>query len=242
MNIRISSNHLALIFILLIGTLRRIWHLADIPLTHDEFSVVFRTGYHSFADLIKQGVMVDVHPAGVQVFVNYWVALFGDSAVAVKLPFILFGMFSIGLIYKLGEEWFNPTVGLISSVFVACLEYTVMYSQIARPYMSGMFFSLLMVYGWQRYLFNPGRSPLAWLMLYVLASAICAYNHYFSLMFAAIVGVTGLFFITRRRLLAYALAGAGIFVLFIPHLPVFFHQFTEKGVEGWLGKPENDFS
>lgn len=213
----------------------------EIPLTHDEFSVVFRTGYDSFTDLIEQGVKVDVHPAGVQVFVNYWVALFGDGAVAVKIPFILFGIFSILVVYKLGEEWFNPGVGLITGVFVACLEYTVMYSQIARPYMSGMFFSLLMVYGWQRYLFRPGKSPIAWLILYVLASAVCAYNHYFSLMFAVLVGVTGLFFITRRRLISYALAGLGIFALYIPHLPIFFHQFSEKGVEGWLGKPGNDF-
>ena len=94
MNIRISSNHLILLFILLAGTLLRIWHLMEIPLTHDEFSVVFRTGYDSFADLIEQGVRVDVHPAGVQVFVNYWVALFGESAAAVKIPFILFGIFS----------------------------------------------------------------------------------------------------------------------------------------------------
>ncbi len=213
----------------------------EIPLTHDEFSVVFRTGYDSFADLIEQGVRVDVHPAGVQVFVNYWMALFGANAVAVKIPFILFGIFSILLVYKLGEEWFNPSVGLITALFVACLEYTVMYSQIARPYMSGMFFSLLMVYGWQRYLFSPGKSPIAWLVLYVLASAVCTYNHYFSLLFAAMVGVTGLFFITRRKLITYALAGLGIFALYIPHLPIFFHQFSEKGVEGWLGKPGNDF-
>ena len=213
----------------------------EIPLTHDEFSVVFRTGYDSFADLIEQGVRVDVHPAGVQVFVNYWMALFGANAVAVKIPFILFGIFSILLVYKLGEEWFNPSVGLITALFVACLEYTIMYSQIARPYMSGMFFSLLMVYGWQRYLFSPGKSPIAWLVLYVLASAVCTYNHYFSLLFAAMVGVTGLFFITRRKLITYALAGLGIFALYIPHLPIFFHQFSEKGVEGWLGKPGNDF-
>ncbi len=241
MNIRISSNHLVLIFILLAGTLLRIWHLMEIPLTHDEFSVVFRTGYDSFADLIEQGVRVDVHPAGVQVFMNYWVALFGESAVAVKFPFILLGIFSILMVYKIGEEWFNPNVGLITAVFVACLEYTVMYSQIARPYMSGMFFSLLMVYGWQRYLFRPGKSPIAWLILYVLASAVCAYNHYFSLMFAAIVGVTGLCFVTRRRLINYSLSGVAIFGLYIPHLPIFFHQFSEKGVEGWLGKPGNDF-
>ncbi|MEE9463477.1 MAG: glycosyltransferase family 39 protein, partial [Bacteroidales bacterium] len=241
MNIKISSNHLVLIFILLAGTLLRIWHLVEIPLTHDEFSVVLRTGYDSFAELIKQGVRIDVHPAGVQVFMNYWVALFGESAVAVKIPFILFGIFSILMVYKIGEEWFNPTVGLITAVFVACLEYTVMYSQIARPYMSGVFFSLLMVYGWQRYLFRPGKSPIAWLILYVLASAVSAYNHYFSLMFAAVVGVSGLCFVTRRRLITYSLAGIAIFGLYIPHLPIFFHQFSEKGVEGWLGKPGNDF-
>jgi hypothetical protein len=241
MKARFSSNHLVLIFILVTGTVLRMWHLAEIPLTHDEFSVVFRTGYDSFTDLIEQGVKVDVHPAGVQVFVNYWVAIFGDAAATVKLPFIIFGILSILMVYRLGKEWFNPAVGLITATFVACLEYTVMYSQIARPYMSGLFFSLLMVYGWQRYLFNPGRSPVAWLILYVLASAICAYNHYFSLLFAAIVGVTGLFFVTRRRILSYILAGAGIFALYTPHLPIFLHQFQEKGVEGWLAKPDNDF-
>jgi hypothetical protein len=241
MKISISSNHLVLFFILLTGTLLRFWQLKEIPLTHDEFSVVFRTGYDSFGELIEQGVKVDVHPAGVQVFVNYWVALFGDSPPTVKIPFLLFGILSILLIYKLGEEWFNPSVGLITAVFIACLEYTVMYSQIARPYMSGIFFSLLMVFGWQRFLFSPGRTPMAWLILYVLASALCAYNHYFSLLFAAIVGLTGLFLITRKKLLSYLLAGASIFALYVPHLPVFFHQFQEKGVEGWLGKPENDF-
>ncbi len=241
MNFRVSINHLLLLFILITGTLLRVWHLKEIPLTHDEFSVIFRTGYDSFAELIEEGVKVDVHPAGVQVFMNYWVGLFGESPVAVKIPFILFGLFSILLVYRLGAEWFNPSVGLLTATFVACLEYTVMYSQIARPYMSGLFFSLLMVYGWQRYLFYPGKSPLTWLILYVIASAICAYNHYFSLLFAAIVGVTGLFFISRRRFISYAAAGAAIFGLYIPHLSIFFHQFREKGVEGWLGKPDNDF-
>ena len=241
MKIKISTNHLILLLIVIAGALLRSYHLLEIPLTHDEFSVLFRTGYDSFSELIDQGVRVDGHPAGVQVFVNYWVGLFGESAAAVKIPFILFGIFSILLVYKLGDEWFNPSVGLLSAAFVSCLEYTVMYSQIARPYMSGLFFSLLMVYAWQRYLFSPGKRPLAWLSLYVIASAFCAYNHYFSLMFAAIVGVSGLLFINRRRLITYVIAGVAIFGLFIPHLSIFLQQFSEKGVEGWLGKPGNDF-
>ncbi len=241
MNLRSWTKHIPLLLILLAGTLLRTWDLAHIPFTHDELSVVFRTGYESFGKLISGGVMPDVHPAGVQVFVNYWVALFGDSEAAVKLPFILFGIVSIFLVYKLGEEWYNRDVGLASAAFVATLEYTVMHSQTARPYASGLMFSLLMVLAWHRWLFRPGRHPLAWLVLYVLASALCAYNHYFSLMFAALVGVTGFFFVRRKRILPYLLACISIFILFIPHLKIFFYQFRERGVEGWLAKPHNDF-
>ncbi|MFC2114916.1 glycosyltransferase family 39 protein [Bacteroidota bacterium] len=241
LNFRLQTKDFLLLFIIVLGTLLRMYHLGEIPFTHDELSVVFRTGYSSFGELISQGVMPDVHPAGIQVFVNYWVALFGDGEIAVKIPFILFGIVSIFLVYKLGEEWFGQSAGLASAAFVSAMEYMVMHSQTARPYVSGLMFGLLMVYAWQRYLFRPGKQPAAWLLSYVLASALCAYNHYFSLMFAALVGVTGLFFIKRRQILPYCLAGVGIFLLFMPHLEIFLFHFQEKGVEGWLAKPGNDF-
>ncbi|MCK4746878.1 MAG: glycosyltransferase family 39 protein, partial [Bacteroidales bacterium] len=237
----IENKHILLLAILILGSLLRMYNLKEIPFTHDELSVVFRTGYDSFRELITEGVMPDVHPAGIQVFMNYWVALFGDSQTAVKIPFILFGIFSIFLVYKLGEEWFGESVGLVSAAFVSALEYMVMHSQTARPYSSGLLFSLLMVYAWQRYLFKPGKYPLRWLLGYILASALCAYNHYFSLLFAALVGVTGVLFIRKKQILPYIFAGVVIFILYIPHLKIFFFQFREKGVEGWLGKPDNDF-
>ncbi len=241
MNLKSWINLTPLLLIILAGTLLRTWRLGDIPFTHDELSVVFRTGYDSFGEMISEGVMPDVHPAGIQVFMNYWVALFGDSEPAVKIPFIIFGIVSILLVYKLGEEWFNRDVGLASAAFVSAMEYMVMHSQTARPYASGMMFGLLMVLAWHRWLFRPGKHPFIWLIVYVLASALCAYNHYFSLMFAALVGITGLFFVRRSRLLPYLLACAAIFILFIPHLRIFFYQFRERGVEGWLAKPRNDF-
>ncbi|MFC2112506.1 glycosyltransferase family 39 protein [Bacteroidota bacterium] len=241
MKIKVRQEHILLLIILLLGTLLRTYNLKDIPFTQDELSVVFRTGYTSFSELISEAVRPDVHPAGVQVFMNYWVALFGDSETAVKFPFILAGILSIFLVYRLGREWFGGDVGLASAAFMAAMEYMVMFSQTARPYASGLLFSLIMVYAWQRYLFRPGNQPYLWLVTYVLASAICVYNHYFSLMFAAIVGATGVFFINRRRILPYLLACLSIFFLFIPHLRIFFFQFQEKGVEGWLAKPDNDF-
>jgi hypothetical protein len=240
-SMKIRNKQILLLLILLLGTVLRVYHLRDIPFIQDELSVVFRTGYSSFSELISKGIMPDVHPAGIQVFMNYWVALFGTGEPAVKLPFILFGIISIFLVYKIGRDWFGEDAGLLSAAFVTAMEYMVMHSQTARPYASGLMFSLLMVYAWQRYLFRPGRSPAAWLVTWVLASAACVYNHYFSMLFAGLVGVTGLLFIRRRQALPYLLGCASVILLFSPNLRIFFFQFRERGVEGWLAKPRNGF-
>ena len=164
--IRNHRDTLILLFILLLGTAFRIYRLQDIPFTHDEFSALFRTRFDSFAGLISGGVRIDTHPAGIQVFMYYWVRLFGEGEVAVKIPFILSGIVSIFMIYRLGKEWFNSMTGLISAAFVSGMEYTIMYSQIARPYISGFLLVLIMVMAWSRYLFRPGKHP--WIHLGIL--------------------------------------------------------------------------
>ena len=98
--IRNNKDTLLLIFILLLGTILRVYRLQDIPFTHDEFSALFRTRFDNFAELIAQGVRDDGHPAGIQVFLYYWIRLFGEGEVAVKIPFILSGILSIYFIYR----------------------------------------------------------------------------------------------------------------------------------------------
>ena len=105
--IRNHRDTLILLFILLMGTVLRMYRLHDISFTHDEFSALFRTRFDSFADLIAGGVRIDTHPAGIQVFMYYWVKLFGEGEAAVKLPFILFGILSIYMVYRIGKEWFK---------------------------------------------------------------------------------------------------------------------------------------
>ncbi len=236
-----KDNLLLIGFILLVAAALRFYNLYQIPFTHDEFSAIFRTHFSSFSELIERGVKPDGHPAGVQIFLYYYTKLFGYKEWVVKLPFILAGTISVFLVYLIGKKWFGTSAGLISAAFMATLEYTVMYSQIARPYTSGLLFCLLMVYFWHKVVFEPRRFPIN-LLLYVLMSALCTYNHYFSLLFAIIVGLTGVFFINRDRLLWYILAGIAIIILFLPHFRIFLYQFLEiGGVGGWLGPPENSF-
>lgn len=243
---KFSTDIILLLVILIIATILRFWNFSEMPFMHDELSALERTNYNNVHDEIAYGVaLYDTHPAGVQLFIYYWVKLFGINEMLVKLPFILCGIFSIIITYKISVKWFNSSVGLIVASFMATMQYMVMYSQLARPYISGLFFSLLMVWCWSNYLFDQeNKGKTKWLTGYILSSALCAYDHHFTLLFAAIVGFTGLFFISKNTWKLYILAGISIFVLYIPHLNIFFSQFNKGGLggpDGWLGKPDADW-
>ncbi|WP_107039483.1 glycosyltransferase family 39 protein [Brumimicrobium mesophilum] len=235
------SNQWILIIILVISVVLRMFNFSEIPFTHDEFSALDRLDFDSFSALINEGVKIDGHPAGVQVFLFYWSKIFGLSEQAIKFPFIVFGVLAVYFTYLIGKRWFNETVGLLTAAVVSSLQYTVMFSQIARPYISGLLFSLMLVYYLTKLIQKPEKNFLLNGILFVISGALCAYNHHFSLLFAAIVGLSGAFFIKKQFLFKYFLLGIGIFVLYIPHLNIFFYQLSLGGVEQWLGKPKPDF-
>ncbi|PHR47020.1 MAG: hypothetical protein COA32_08845 [Fluviicola sp.] len=237
---KLKNGHI-LAFILIVATILRTYDLFNIPFTHDEFSALFRLQFDNFSELIANGVRIDGHPAGIHVFLYYWTALFGQAEWAVKLPFILFGIVSIWFVFKIGKLWKNETVGLIAGSFMAVSQFTVMYSLIARPYISGLFFSLLMVFFWSKLVLHPTKRFYRNLAGFVLGASLCTYNHHFSMLFAVIVGLSGLFLIERKFLLRYILAGLAVFILYLPHLEILLYQMKMGGVEGWLAKPSNDF-
>ena len=237
-----TINRYILLGILIVAAVLRFYDYFHIPFMHDELSALFRTQFDTFAELIEKGVKTtDTHPPGIQVFLYYWVKLFGTSEWVVKLPFTLFGLASVALIYLIAKRWYNETVGTISAAFLASLQYMVMYSQIERPYISGVFFSLAMVYFWTQLMLNPEKHFYRNSAFYILFSALCAYNHHFSLLFVAIVGLTGLFLIQRKYILKYIINAAVIMLLYVPNIPIVLNQLGMGGIEEWLGKPHNDF-
>ncbi|MDI3526654.1 MAG: hypothetical protein PWR03_837 [Tenuifilum sp.] len=230
-----------LILILAFGIVLRFYNLFSIPFTYDEFSAIFRTNFSNFSDLIKYGVKVDGHPAGIQVFLFYWIRLFGVNEWIVKFPFLLFGVFSIYLTYLNGRIWLNNTAAFLASAFIATLQYTVIYSQIARPYVSGLFFVLAMFYYWSLIVKGENKKEWSVYFLYVLFTSLCLYNHYFSFLQASIIGVYGLLIIPKERRVGYFIANAIALLLFTPHLGIFLNHLSIGGVGGWLGKPNWNF-
>lgn len=227
--------------ILLVAAILRFWNLTEIPYTHDEFSALYRTRFDSFSDLIRLGVLGDGHPAGVQVFLWYYVALFGQGAMVVKLPFLLMGLTAVWVTWYLGKSWGNSTAGLFAAAILAVTQYGIMYSQMARPYAVGLLFAPLLVLFWSRILFLHKNNRWFDYIAFIVSGVILAYTHYFSMFFAGVVGLTGLFFLKRETYKGYLLSGFIIGVLYIPHLSVFKHHLQVGGVESWLAKPENTF-
>lgn len=235
--------------IMAVAAFLRLSGLTAASLSNDELSALSRLQFDSFSDLIKFGVYPDFHPAGVQVFLFYWTHLFGNSEWIVRLPFALCGIGSVFLLYKIGRQWFSESAGLLAAAALAVLEFPLLYSQIARPYSPGLFFSLAAVYFWSRLLI--GRDPQQavdkkdWLHVtgFSLSVAACMYIHYFSFIMAGIICAAGLFFVNRKILIPYLISGVVIVLLYIPHLDIFLHQLAKGGVggaEGWLGPPKPD--
>lgn len=231
-----------LFIIVAAGAVLRFWDYPNLPYSFDEFSALFRTRFDNLGDLINYGVKTtDTHPPGVQVFMYFWTKIFGESEMAVKLPFIIFGLLAIIYAFKIGKLWFNATVGLFAALFLSVLQYPITYSQFARPYASGLFFSLLMVWFWTHIVFYPEKKRKLHHIGFILSSVICIYNHHFSLFLTALVCLSGMFFMKKTGLKSYLLSCLTIAILYIPNLPIFFVQLHRGGVEDWLAKPAPGF-
>ena len=236
-------DYLLLGVILLVAAVLRLWKLDQVPFMHDEFSALFRLQFDNFRDLIRYGVTEgDSHPAGVQVFLYYWTKLVGWNELWVKLPFALMGIASVFLIYVIGKQWFNRKAGLLAAAFFAVSQLTIFHSQLARPYAPGLFFVLLMVFFWNKILFDQ-KKPSIWVGIgFAVSACLAALAHNFSAAQAGLIFLTGLFFLPKERRKAYWLSGIGALLLYAPHLPVFYHQtFVYGSIGGWLAKPESTF-
>lgn len=237
----LKNNYTLLFLIIIVAFILRFYNFTAIPFTHDELSALFRTQFHNLHDLINYGVKVDGHPAGVQLFLYFWIKIVGFNEWLIKLPFTLLGIGSVILLYFIGKKWYNETVGLLASAFLASLQYPIYYSQMARPYASGLFFSLALLYFWSNLLLTPEKKFNRSLLYFIIFATLSAYNHYFSLLFALLVGIVGLFLIQKEYRFRYILSGIMVVCLFIPHLSITISQLQLKGVGNWLQKPTSIF-
>ncbi|MFA4853224.1 MAG: glycosyltransferase family 39 protein [Bacteroidales bacterium] len=236
-----NNNERAILYlILLTGALLRIYDIWGLSLTNDEFSAIARAQLSSFSEFISKGIYADIHPAGIEFFLYLWIKVFGTSVFIIRLPFIAAGIFSIYVAYRIAARWFNEHTGLFVAAALCFLEFPLMYSQLASPFIPGLLFSLLTVWFWTKMLFD-NRTDTKNIIYLALSISLAAYSHYFTLAFISIVIFTGIFFLNRKNIKAYLFTILFAVIFYIPNIFVIIHQINNPAGISWLTVPDNNW-
>lgn len=236
-----SKEHRMFLLILFLGIAFRFIPLGQYQFSHDELSGLSRTVYSNFWEEIHYGVKTgDTHPALVQVFLYYWVMIFGYNEMAVKIPFLLCGVLSTVLIYRFCLDFFSKKVGILASAIVSLSFIFLVYSSYARMYITGVLFSLMLLSAIYHILFAE-KATIKQYVLFALSCLLCAYNQHISCLFALSVALLALFYIPKERLKLYLVFCILTILLYLPHLSITLYQLSIGGVGvssgGWLPPP-----
>ena len=234
------------VFITLFGLALRLYQLDYQCLNVDEFTS-YNIANHTASYIVNYawnmgdtigGVQLggDYNPPTYYLLVHYSMQLLGGfSRFAVRIPAVIFGTLCIPVIYFVGKELHNKTLGLLAATLVSFMFPFYVYSQDARPYSLVMLAFLLFTYCFIR-AWRGDSSDYTAVGLAVFA-ALCFYSHYYSLI---PVGLAFLLLLLKRPLIScFGMLNAA--VLMTPMLILFnFKQVLTRqsplqfGV-GWYG-------
>ena len=86
------------------------------------------------------------HPIGWYLAMFGWVKLFGTSELALRLPSAILGAATVPVVFLLGRRVWGPAVGLAAAILMSLHGFHLLWSQEARMYAAGGFFSILATY------------------------------------------------------------------------------------------------
>lgn len=236
-----NQDYWALLPILAVAAFFRWKGFADWSLTNDELSALYGLSLKTLSLTINDYVYNDMHPAGVQMFMYLWCKIFGTSVFAVRLPFVCMGIISVALTFEVGKRFFSANVGLIAAAFLAIMQLPILYTQLARPYSSGMLLVLWTSIAWHHLVSANKHASILQYLHWSLTTAFCLYNHYFSALVPIVLGFSGYFVLDKSQYKTYSLSGIFALLLFLPHLNLSIAQFSRGGVGTWLGPPDIRF-
>jgi predicted membrane-bound mannosyltransferase len=160
---RLSRVDLALVVIVTLGAVLRLWSLGRQSLWYDEWMTTEAIG-DGWRDLASNVANRDGLPLPYFVILWPWSRLFGVSEAAVRLPSALAGIAAIPAAYAACRELRLPRgAGRLAALLVAVHPTLVWYSQEARSYSFLALFGALSIWAVARVL-NDGttRSYLLW--------------------------------------------------------------------------------
>jgi mannosyltransferase len=121
------------------------------------------------------------------------VAAFGESAAALRLPAVLFGVASVGALFLLGRRILGTVEALIACALMTVSYHHVWFSQNARGYTGLLFFAILSTWLWLEASRATSSRPWLW---YIAAVCLGMWMH---VTFAFVVASHALVSVFLRR-------------------------------------------
>ena len=119
-----------------------------------------------------------LHAPFYQIIMFFWVRLFGDSEISIRLPSLICGLCSIFLTYRIALESSGKRVALLAGILLALSPVHLWYCREATPYAMVVFLCLLSVYAFGKLRDAPAKSY--WYYIYG-SSLLCAvFTHWFA--------------------------------------------------------------
>jgi mannosyltransferase len=186
---------------------------------------------------IINGTAADVHPPLYYFLLHFWMKLFGDSETAVRMPSVLIGVLSVGMIYLVAKRLFDYQVGLLAALLLAISSFHVQYSQEARMYGLLTLLTLSSMYCLIELIEN--RSKIS-LISYVLFAALALYTQIYGMFVLGTQNlyVLSLFLFNRDRIKLkfwhWITIQVAIVVLYVPWIPYLIKQVTHVQQGFWI--------
>jgi len=129
--------------LMIVGGLLRFWRLTYQSLWIDESSSLI-LAYYTVPNLIKNVLALDTHPPLYYLVVHFAYYVFGLPPIyALRLPSLLCGTLTIGIMYGLGRLLVGRFAGIVAATLTALSPMAIWYSRDGRMYAMTWCFVLL---------------------------------------------------------------------------------------------------
>ncbi len=155
------------------------------------------------------------------------VKIFGLDEFSTRLPAAFYGILSIGVVYLIGKELFNPWVGLFSAIFLALAPWHLHLSRIAFEMTPFAFLFGMAV--WLLIRYTKGHRTLPWAAFFCAA---CPYNYAISTVVVPLflLGFTALYAPSLVRRWKETLLALAVGVITIAPLVLFYHRNPQGAI------------
>jgi len=205
-----------------------IWIDEGYTLYHDQQPSIFEVSKVSI-----KGIYLPFY----HILLSKWILIFGISEYNARFLSVIFGFFSVIMIYLLGKLIFNRKVGVMAAIILALSSYHIYFSQEVRSYGLLFLLALISFYFFFRYLDSKGEINL---VPYSIFTFLFLITHAFAPL-AIIVQNIYLFIFNRKSLKKIKVWTTSQAVIFAAALPFYYFWLIEAlgySRTAWIPRPD----